>query len=264
MLASTLHFSFSLVFILALFSEVWAGDLRDGSQKNGRGGAGGVVKGPKINKGVIAPDSGKMFRLADMDHDRRLTFAEFENVKRLRHMDSDKRRKLFVFLDHDKDGFLQIGELYSPVAKWAKGARKSFVRFDQNKDGGLNISEFSEMMKLSSKHIINPEHLFQRLDRNKSGVIEPEELSAKPRLNKPYIDFMAYDKNGSGGVDYSEYSQIPLVCKWPDDRRKQLFQRIDADFDGELTKLEISRMPLKRGRGPDIARPEKRGLLRSQ
>ena len=262
---STHHFSFSLILLLSLFGKVWAEDFVGDAQQREGNKTMGAKSGLMINKRAVLTDRKKMFELVDIDDDRKLTFAEFANTKRLQHMEPDKRRKLFVFLDQDKDGFLQIEEIHSPVPKWMKMARKGFPRFDQDKDGGLNDTEFAEFMKLSKMSKIDPVSLFQRLDRNKNGVIEFEELGASiPRLNRAPINFMAYDNNSSGGVDYEEYSKIPMLCKWSEQRRRKLFQRIDADLDGEINQSELSSMPLGRRGSPGFVSPKRKALPREQ
>jgi len=95
-------------------------------------------------------------------------------------------------------------------------------------------------MELTNENKLKPVELFERLDQNKNNGIEWSELNAKPRrFSQPDGGFAAHDKNASGGLDYEEYSQMPWVCKWPELRRKKLFERIDVDGDGELSKHEV-------------------------
>ena len=111
--------------------------------------------------------------------------------------------------------------------------------------------EFSELMKLINENKLKPAELFVRLDRNKNNGIEWFELHAKPpRFNHSDGNFTTHDKNASGGLDYEEYAHMPWVCKWPEQRRKKLFERIDVDGDGELSKREIGGMHSYRKRMP--------------
>ena len=106
-------------------------------------------------------------------------------------------------------------------------------------------------MKLINENKLKPVELFERLDQNKNNGIEWSELNAKPRrFSRPDGGFAAHYKNASGGLDYEEYSQMPWVCKWPEQRRKKLFERVDIDSDGELSKREIGGMHSYRKRMP--------------
>ena len=49
------------------------------------------------------------------------------------------------------------------------------------------------------------------------------------RWLRPDIHFTNHDANSSGGLDYQEYAGIPWMNKWPEQRRKKLFDRIDRD-----------------------------------
>ncbi len=210
----------------------------------------------------IGKERGMVFAGVDTDNDRQLTFSEFIGIKRLQNMEPKKQRQLFDFLDHDKDGYLQMREIFHPtIPKWMKVARREFPRFDVNKDGRLTVAEFSELMKLTNENRLKPTELFVRLDQNKNNGIELFELNAKPRrFNHSGADFTTHDKNASGGLDYDEYSHMPWIYKWPEERRKKLFERIDVDGDGELSKREIGGMHSYRKRMPGFEGPGSRKL----
>jgi len=259
---TTLHLSFRMLVSFVLFCEVLAEDPpvaispQDADPpKDAR-----TLKFPQ-KQGAIGRERGKAFADVDIDNDRQLTFSEFAGAKRLQNMDPKKQRQLFDFLDHDKDGYLQMRELYPPTPKWVKFARKEFSRFDTNKDGLLTAAEFSELMKFTNENKLDPAELFVRLDQNKNNGIERFELNTKPRRFKHSdTGFAAYDKNASGGLDYDEYAAMPWVCKWPEQRRKKLFDRIDVDGDGELSKPEIGDMHSHRRRMPGFESPRSKKL----
>ena len=272
---ATLHLSFRMLVSLLLFCEVSAEGPVDGAPdeltKRSPGGLPGGSPGGAVTispqdpqpseelrklrfpqkQGALGKQRGKAFADVDIDNDRQLTFSEFAGAKRLQNMEPKKQRQLFDFLDYDKDGYLQMRELFPATPKWMKVARREFPRFDTNKDGQLTITEFSELMKLTNENKLKPAELFDRLDQNKNNGIEWSELNAKPRrFSQPDGGFAAHDKNASGGLDYEEYSQMPWVCKWPELRRKKLFERIDVDGDGELSKHEVRDVHSYRRRTP--------------
>ena len=269
----TLHLSFRILVSFVLFSEVSAAGQLEGAPEEPVESA--VAISPQDShppketrtlrfaqkQGAIGKERGKAFADVDIDNDRQLTFSEFAGVKRLQNMELGKQRQLFDFLDDDKDGYLQMRELYPATPKWMKVARREFARYDTNKDGLLTAMEFSELMKLTNENKLKPAELFVRLDQNKNNGIEWFELHAKPRrFNHSDGDFITHDKNASGGLDYEEYAHMPWVCKWPEQRRKKLFERIDVDGDGELSKREIGGMHSYRKRMPGFEGPGSRKL----
>ena len=245
---SALHIGSGLILLVILFgdvkAEVLGGPLQQGVDVEG------VEASSTLGKGVAPSAKIKLFDRADVDHNRKLSFSEFASVKRLQHVDSDKRRKLFAFLDQDKDGFLQMGELHPHVPKELKITRRLFTRLDRNGDERLTSDEFFELSKLSKTNKINPKVLFDRLDQNNSGFIERAELHAKlSKYAQANINFMAYDQNANGSLNYGEYSMMAMVCKWSEQRRRALFEKVDSNRNGELSELELSEMSLSRQRG---------------
>lgn len=191
-------------------------------------------------------DKVKLFDRADSNHDRQLSFTEFAGVKRLKHLEADRQRKLFEYLDQNQNGFLEMSELSFPVPKWMKVARRGFARLDQNNDNGLSFSEFSALGKFPQMNEIDPQRLFGRLDHNKNGLIERSELNVKlAGINQVKFNFMSHDKDSSGTINYAEYSLASMVSKWPESRRRKFFDRIDSNADGELNKHELWSMSSK-------------------
>lgn len=189
----------------------------------------------------------KRFDLADVNNDRRLSFAEFVSLKRLQHLDESSQRKLFVYLDQNTNNFIDRSELSPQKSKWMKVAKKSFSRLDQNSDGGLSFDEFSALGELTAMNRIDPEHLFKRLDRDGNGLIDRRELLERfVSIEHLKTNFMVHDEDASETVNYAEYSLSPMVSKWPEFRRKKFFERLDTNVDGELDKHELSVMRLKK------------------
>lgn len=208
------------------------------------------------------------FREVDTNHDRKLAFSEFKQLKRLQNMEEGKQRRLFDFLDLNQDGHLDMREVHVPKRRWAASGRREFHHFDINRDGSLSLVEFSAFLKASKTEGLDVAKSFERLDQNSDGKIERYELVAKiSRFASNNLDFSKHDVDGNGGLVYAEYTQIPWVVRLPDERRKKLFERIDADDNGEISIKEIGTMhrdkrrlpgysPLGRGgKGGGLQRP---------
>ncbi|BDS05535.1 hypothetical protein NT6N_05750 [Oceaniferula spumae] len=183
---------------------------------------------------------GPDFKALDADQDGALNFEEFSSSERLAQLDEEKRRRLFNFLDRNKDGKVQQSELKPRAPHWLTGLAKDFNELDADKNGTLALDEFSKAKGLEKKEAAELEKSFQRLDRNKDGMLQRSELKShlgsRPR---PEMDFKKFDTNQSGGLDYEEYSKLPFVVRFPDDRRQKHFKRIDSDGNGELSPAEI-------------------------
>ena len=194
----------------------------------------------KRAQGHVGKQRFKAFREADADMNKMLSFAEFSAMPRLKNMDEEKRRKLFEFLDYDKDSVLRVSELQPGDPRWSVLARKEFACLDADGDGALSLPEFNGLAQFLGKNDEKLAKLFKKADRNKNGQIERFELRSGSRpLVRPDIHFTNHDANSSGGLDYQEYAGIPWMNKWPEQRRKKLFDRIDRDGDGEISGMEI-------------------------
>ena len=74
-------------------------------------------------------------------------------MPRLKNMDEEKRRKLFEFLDYDKDSVLRVSELQpgDPKVVCTLHAR-SLLGLDADGDGALSLSEFNGLTQFLGKN----------------------------------------------------------------------------------------------------------------
>lgn len=128
--------------------------------------------------------------------------------------------------------FLIFGVALAGIATPALGQHGGdwFAAADANNDGVVMRVEFLSHRDAS----------FARLDRNKDGVVSPSDF---PRLAKHKPDALARltaamdgaDSNGDGAISRGELAQSPPT----------MFDRVDADHDGRVTKAECDAARVK-------------------
>ncbi|MFK7909423.1 MAG: EF-hand domain-containing protein [Akkermansiaceae bacterium] len=192
-------------------------------------------------------DNQRAFRDADVNQDGFLSPEEFAQMKRLARLDSAKRERIFSFLDKNKDGKLHHRELH-PVAPPRMGQlAKSFQRLDSDKSGGLNREELAKSPVFKNTPQEHLDRMFRKMDRNKNKELEKSELMKAAHRIRPTIGFEKYDEDKSGGLSFTEYSSMPFMNRVNEDRRKKAFERIDLNKDKQLTPDEIrkARTPMR-------------------
>lgn len=209
------------------------------------------------------PGMGKDFKTLDVDGDGFLSFEEFSQSERLSRIEEPKRRKLFSYLDRNKDGKLDMSELRPSAPRWVSWLRKDFDRYDVDKSGGLDFEEFSKFPRVSEMEERERQRAFRRLDRNKDQVILRSDLKAMDggrHHGPPNMDVKKFDEDQSGGLNFEEYSKMQWVSRIPKDRRKILFEKLDLNQDGEISSEEVKAAWAKRRKhGPPYRGKSRRG-----
>ena len=123
-----------------------------------------------------------------------------------------------------------------------------FERLDANKDGSVDAAEFASNPRLENASEEQRKNLFRRLDKNEDGQIQASEL--KPPKNG-LRDGPEWLKNGP--VDFEKFSNLPRVQPLSEEMRLRLFERMDRNSDGVISRKDG---PPKRGERPEGRRKE--------
>lgn len=132
------------------------------------------------------------------------------------------------------------------------GPDEMFKHMDKDGDGNISMQEFFASPRMERLPEEKREEIFGRLDRDGDGLIEREEIMAMRRDNerRAMEGFRKLDTDRSGGVSFEEFSKGEFSSKLPEEKRRQVFARMDTDGNGEINGAD-------KPKGPP-SKPEKR------
>ncbi|CAK80011.1 unnamed protein product (macronuclear) [Paramecium tetraurelia] len=126
---------------------------------------------------------------------------------------------------------------------------RDFKQQSQMQNAMLNYIAENMMSEQDKKKLMDE---FQKFDLNKDGLLTKDELlkvyctmfSSDQAAQEVDAIFAKIDQNGSGRIDYQEFIMATIDQKKYFNREKLLllFQQIDRDHSGQLSKLEVKKL----------------------
>ncbi len=132
-----------------------------------------------------------------------------------------------------------------------EGHGDMFGMLDKNNDKVITSEEFFAGPRMANMPQEQREKFFARIDLDGNGKVTPDEVRKMRQESheKQMREFRELDIDKSGGMSYEEFSKGKFFSQLPDDKRKQIFDRMDTNSDGQIT-------PEDRPKGP---RPDAEG-----
>lgn len=111
-----------------------------------------------------------------------------------------------------------------------------FMKLDTDQDGVITKQEFFTSPRISRLPEEKRERIFARLDRDGDGSLSKEDIQEIQKEGEQRArDFRELDADASGGLNFEEFSQGKFLQKLSEEKRREIFERLDTNRDGEIS-----------------------------
>lgn len=131
------------------------------------------------------------------------------------------------------------------------GQGDMFRVMDKNSDGVISQEEFFAGPRMANMPQEQRDKLFARIDSDGDGKVTPEEIRKMRQESheKQMREIRELDADKSGGLSYEEMSLGKFFGQLPEEKRKQIFARMDTNGDGQITPEDKPKGPRPRLEG---------------
>jgi Ca2+-binding EF-hand superfamily protein len=189
----------------------------------------------------------KRFMEVDVDHSGSVSFAELRAfvLKDDETATEEEVKVLFERMDRNKNGSVSKNEFthfYSLFVTQKEEDNIRFAALDVDQSGNITRDELRKFMQredpsVTEQHV---KGLFDLMDRNKDGTVSKKEFLQRYILQKRL--FVSVDVDHSGDVSFDELRAFVLKEDETvtEEKIKLLFERMDRNKDGTVSKTEFS------------------------
>lgn len=180
-----------------------------------------------------APPEGEngFIKRLDRDGDGKVALEEFAAHPKMERAEARDLEKAFARIDRDGDGYVDAAEAPKRGHHHRRHWEKRLKKWDADQDGSVTRTEFD----LAHQKWPTPrrDKVFKKLDRNGDGVIDRRDRPSKREGDRLMASL---DLDRDGRVTPDEWAAAPHLEKVPQERRERMFQRLDKNGDGVLSK----------------------------
>ena len=127
-------------------------------------------------------------------------------------------------------------------------SEEMFKRMDKDRDGNITKEELFSAQRMERLPKEKRDKIFARLDRDGDQMISKVEIREVRRdaVRRAKGAFRHLDEDKSGGLSFAEFSKGEFLGKLPEEKRRQIFQRMDTDGNGEINAEDRPKGPPRR------------------
>ncbi len=151
--------------------------------------------------------------------------------------EESREKPVRPFLEKRGEDSQNSGERNGKMRPHHEGEGDMFGMLDKNKDKVITSEEFFAGPRMSNMPQEQRDKLFARMDLDGDGKVTPEEIRKmrEEKHEKHMREFRELDTDKSGGMSYEEMSLGKFFSQLPEEKRKQIFLRMDTNGDGQIT-----------------------------
>ena len=121
---------------------------------------------------------------------------------------------------------------------------EAWRRLDADGDGRVGYGEFVANERLQRVSEEARRRIFDRLDKNSDGLIQPDEMEPHVHGGGPDGEHRRpmwlgeMDKNHDGAIDFDEFCGGRMIARLPEEKQREVFERMDRDGNGRLDRAD--------------------------
>jgi Ca2+-binding EF-hand superfamily protein len=169
-----------------------------------------------------------------------------------------RERPIRPFTEKRGEDSQNNGERNGKMRPHHEGEGEMFGMLDKNNDKVITSEEFFAGPRMANMPQEQRDKLFARMDLDGDGKVTPEEIRKMRQESheKHMREVRELDTDKSGGLSFEEMSLGKFFSQLPEEKRRQIFERMDTNGDGQITPEDKPQGPRPQ---PENREREERG-----